>query len=202
MRSNFVRFAVAIFAAALLLVWAPATFSAAPATPGAIATAMDIDPAVLVSASLGTSDPRGAGTHTGSLGLSFPQEGADFGILATGLVESADDPDTNNSETLGGGGQFDDVSFTLDGLNTAAGEDLVQLTLVLNAPVESDCLLFRFGFYSEEFPDFVNQGFNDTFVALLNGSNIALDTNRNVIDVQHQLRFRSFKRESEHGIDV
>ena len=30
---------------------------------------MDIDPAVLVSASLGTSDPRGAGTHTGSLGL-------------------------------------------------------------------------------------------------------------------------------------
>jgi hypothetical protein len=189
MRSNFVRFAVAIFAAALLLVWAPATFSAAPATPGAIATAMDIDPAVLVSASLGTSDPRGAGTHTGPLGLVFPQEGADFGILATGLVESADDPDTNNSETLGGLGSGDDVSFELDGLNTAAGHDLVQLTLVLNAPVESDCLLFRFGFYSEEFPDFVNQGFNDTFVALLNGSNIALDTNGNVIDVNTNFGF-------------
>ena len=189
MRSNFVRLAVAIFAAALMLVWAPATFGAAPATPGAIATAMDIDPAVLVSASLGTSDPRGAGTHTGSLGLSFPQEGADFGILATGLVESADDPDTNNSETLGGGGQGDDVSFTLNGLNTAAGNDLVQLTLVLNAPVASDCLLFRFGFYSEEFPDFVNQGFNDTFVALLNGSNIAFDTNGNPIDVNTNFGF-------------
>jgi hypothetical protein len=153
MRSNAVRFAVAIFAAALLLVWAPATFSAAPATASDIATAMDIDPTVLVSASLGTSDTRGAGTQVGSLGSSFPQEGSSFGILATGLVESADDPDTNNGETLGGGGQFDDVSFVLDGLNTAAGEDAVELTLVLNAPVESDCLLFRFAFYSEEFAD-------------------------------------------------
>ena len=189
MRSNAVRFAVAIFAAALLLVWAPATFSAAPATPGAIATAMDIDPAVLVSASLGTSDTRGAGTQVGSLGSSFPQEGSSFGILATGLVESADDPDTNNGETLGGGGQFDDVSFVLDGLNTAAGEDAVELTLVLNAPVESDCLLFRFAFYSEEFPDFVNQGFNDTFVALLNGSNIAFDTHNNPIDVNTNFGF-------------
>jgi hypothetical protein len=150
---------------------------------------MDIDPGVLVSASLGTSDPQGAGTHTGSLGLSFPQEGASFGILGTGLVASADDPDTNNSETLGGGGSGDDVSFVLGGLNTAAGEDLVELTLVLNAPVESDCLLFRFAFYSEEFPDFVNQGFNDTFVALLNGSNIAFDTNGNPIDVNTNFGF-------------
>jgi len=189
MKSNSVRFAVAILAFALLLVWAPATFGAAPATPGAIATAMDIDPAVLVSASLGTSDPRGAGTHTGSLGLSFPQEGTSFGILATGLVESADDPDSNNGETLGGGGQGDDVSFTLDGLNNADGRDLVELTYVLTAPVESDCLLFRFAFYSEEFPDFVNQGFNDTFVALLNGSNIALDTNGNPIDVNTNFGF-------------
>ena len=71
----------------------------------------------------------------------------------------------------------------------AAGQDLVQLTLVLHAPVESDCLLFRFGFYSEEFPDFVNGGFNDTFVALLNGSNIAFDTNGNPIDVNTNFGF-------------
>lgn len=189
MKSNPVRFVVALFAAALLLVWAPATFGAAPATPGAIAAAMDIDPAVLASASLGLSDTRAAGTHTGSLGLSFPQEGTSFGILATGLVESADDPDTNNGETLGGQGSGDDVSFELDGLNTADGHDLVELTLVLNAPVESDCLLFRFAFFSEEFPDFVNQGFNDTFVALLNGSNIAFDTNGDPIDVNTNFGF-------------
>jgi hypothetical protein len=189
MKSNPVRFVLALSAAALLLVWAPATFGAAPATPGAIASAMDIDPTVLASASLGTSDTRAAGTHTGALGLSFPQEGTSFGILATGLVESADDPDTNNGETLGGTGAGDDVSFTLSGLNTAAGEDLVQLTLVLTAPVESDCLLFRFAFYSEEFPDFVNRGFNDTFVALLNGSNIAFDTMGDPIDVNTNFGF-------------
>jgi hypothetical protein len=150
---------------------------------------MDIDPAVLVSASLGTSDPLAAGTHTGSLGLAFPQEGTSFGILATGLVASADDPDTNNSETLGGLGSSDDVSAQLSGLNNAQGNDLVELTLVLTAPVASDCLLFRFAFFSEEFPDFVGRQFNDTFTALLNGSNIAFDTNGNPIDVNTNFGF-------------
>ena len=189
MKSHRVRFAVVMLAAALLLVWAPTTFSAAPAPPGDIAAAMDIDPTTLVSASLGTSDPLGAGTHTGALGLSFPQEGPSFGILATGLVASADDPDTNNSETLGGGGQADDVSFILGGSNNSQGNDVVELTLVLQAPVESDCLLFRFAFYSEEFPDFVGREFNDTFTALLNGSNIAFDTNGNPIDVNTNFGF-------------
>jgi hypothetical protein len=189
MRSSRVRFACVTFAAALLLVWAPATFSAAPAPAGAIAAAMDIAPATLVSASLGTSDPLGAGTHTGPLGLVFPQEGTSFGILATGRVESADDPDTNNSETLGGGGTGDDVSFQLGGLNNSQGNDLVELTLQLTAPVASDCLLFRFAFFSEEFPDFVGREFNDTFTALLNGSNIAFDTNGNPIDVNTNFGF-------------
>ena len=39
MRSARVRFVFVTIAAALLLVWAPATFSAAPAPPGAIAPA-------------------------------------------------------------------------------------------------------------------------------------------------------------------
>lgn len=189
MRTNRVRFALVTVAAALLLVSAQASFSAAPAPPGAIATAMDIDPALLVSASLGASDPQAAGTHTGPLGLSFPQQGTSFGILATGLVASADDPDTNNGETLGGGGSLDDVSATLGGANNSQGNDLVELTLVLRAPVASDCLLFRFAFYSEEFPDFVGREFNDTFTALLNGSNIAFDTNGDPIDVNTNFGF-------------
>jgi hypothetical protein len=189
MRSDRARFVLFTVVLALLLVLAPTTYSAAPAPPGAIAAAMDIDSAVLVSASLGTSDTRGAGTHTGALGLVFPQEGTSFGILATGLVESADDPDTNNSEVLGGLGSSDDVSFQLDGLNNAAGRDLVELTLVLNAPVASDCILFRFAFFSEEFPDFVGRQFNDTFTAVLNGSNIAFDTNGDPIDVNTNFGF-------------
>jgi hypothetical protein len=189
MRSGRIRLGSIALAAALVLLCAPPAFNAVPAPAGDIAAAMDIAPAVLVSASLGTSDPLGAGTHTGPLGLVFPQEGTSFGILATGLVASADDPDTNNSETLGGGGQFDDVSFELGGLNNSQGNDLVELTLVLTAPVASDCLLFRFAFFSEEFPDFVGQQFNDTFTALLNGSNIAFDTNGNPIDVNTNFGF-------------
>src|SRR5215211_3062260 len=116
--------------------------------------------------------------------------------------ESADDPDTNNTETLGGGGGLDEVSFTLGGLNNAQGNDRVELTLELTAPVASDCLLFRFAFFSEEFPDLVGRQFNDTFTALLNGSNIAFDTNGNPIDVNTNFGFQPGQSESEHGNDV
>ncbi len=124
------------------------------------------------------------------MGLAFPQEGTSFGILATGLVASADDPDTNNSETLGGL-RLLATTFRAElvGLNNAQGNDLVELTLVLTAPVASDCLLFRFAFFSEEFPDFVGRQFNDTFTAFLNGSNIAFDTNGNPIDVNTNFGF-------------
>ena len=179
--------------AALILVAtvAPgAALAAAPASAADIAAAMDIPSGQVVSASLGTSDARGAGTHSGALGAYFPQQGTTFGIISTGAVEDATDPDSNNGETLGGGGTgLDDKSTVLLGLNTPAGEDRVQLTLELAAPLASDCLLFRFAFYSEEFPDFVGLGFNDTFTAELNGSNIAFDTNGDVIDVNTNFGF-------------
>ncbi len=137
-----------------------------PADATALAVAMDIATTDLVAATIGTSDPNGAGTSNSSLSF-FPQQGDTFAILSSGRAESADDPDSNNSEVLGGGGSTDDISTALDGLNNNAGQDLVQLTLTLTPPTDATSLSFDFAFYSEEFPDYIDTSFNDVFIAEL-----------------------------------
>lgn len=169
--------------------------------PGAmaLAEAMDIPTADLVSASIGTTDPRGTGIADEPISF-FPTQGQTFSILSTGLAESADDPDTNNDEVYQGGGTLDDISFRLDGLNNSQGNDLVQLTLVLTPPPGMTSLSFDFAFYSEEFPDYIGFDFNDAFIAELGAepfdsmitivgneinspANFALDPNGEVVSV-------------------
>ena len=50
--------------------------------------------------------------------------------------------------------------------------------LRLRAPVSpsDNCLSFEFRFLSEEFPEFVNAGFNDAFIAELRASNWTTDS--------------------------
>jgi hypothetical protein len=98
----------------------------------------------------GTSDSPLAG---------FPTHGTAFGILTTGDVNSADDPNTigftstNNlqSSVRGTDTVFDLSVMRIDGLRGGAG-----------------CRLsFDYRFLSEEFPEYVGSGFNDVFVAEL-----------------------------------
>ncbi len=133
-----------------------------PASATELALAMGIPPTTLVSASLGTSDPRGAGTGDASLSY-FPRLGDRFAILSTGLAASADSPNDENNLTT-----------ELDGLDNSLGWDLVQLTLDLQVPANKSCMGFDFAFYSEEFPNFVGLEYNDTFTAELGGTNISL----------------------------
>lgn len=166
----------------------------------ALAAAIDIDPAQLVSASLGDSDPAGTRTATTPIGDFFPRQGDTFAILSTGLASNADAPDTNNDEIPGGGGVPDDVSAVLGGLDNSQGNDLVQLTLVLSPPAGQTSLSFDFAFYTEEFPDFIGTDFNDAFLAELGAepfsstivisgteisapNNIAFDPNGRVISI-------------------
>ena len=107
-----------------------------------MAIAMDIDPADIVSASFGTSDPFGLGVATGSLGKHMPRKGNSFAILSTGDVTIADD------ENLTG-----DAGVALSGLKNSEGQDMVQLTLTLAVPTDANCVSFDFAFYSEEFPE-------------------------------------------------
>jgi hypothetical protein len=152
--------------AALFLVEQPASADpgvTSPSSASALAAAMNVPPGDIVSASLGTSDANGTGVGDQQLD-GFPRAGSTFAVLASGLASSADDPDTNNDECLSCGGTGDDVTGDLAGLNNSQGNDLVQLTLVLRVPSGFGCFATDFAFFSEEFPDYINSSFNDTFI--------------------------------------
>jgi len=153
----------------------------------ALANAMLVDPSVLTSASFDAVPPGGT-PHGTSDGLSsFPTHGPTFAILTTGNVNLAGNPNNapNSGANLGGG--------PVRGNST---RDVTVLKLNLNVPAGANCLRFDFKFFSEEFPEFVGQGFNDAFIAELDSStwtasngtitapnNFAFDPNGNVISV-------------------
>jgi hypothetical protein len=71
--------------------------------------------------------------------------------------------------------------------------DLHKLRLELTAPAWARSFSFDFNFFSSEYPEYVNQDFNDTFYAVLeapstnNGgpTNIAFDANDRAIEVDN-----------------
>lgn len=171
-------------------------------TGPALASAMGVPVGDLVSATLNGSDPVGAATSDSTLGFVFPTQGSTFAVLSTGDARSAGLADLNNNEAVTGAfsSTLDDVSGILVGLNNQAGNDLVQLKLILTPPAGATGVNFDFGFFSEEFPDWIGLSFNDTFLveigpdnynseATVVGSdynsptNFVFDTNGDVISV-------------------
>lgn len=92
----------------------------------------------------------------------FPTGGNTFTILTSGDVTLADQP--NNSESSGAGWGYQ---------NPARGEafDPTTLGVPVVVPAEDNCISFDYKFLSEEFPEFVNAGFNDAFIAELDATN-------------------------------
>jgi hypothetical protein len=98
--------------------------------------------------------------------VGFPTSGGNYGILTSGDAALADD--ANSSGSSG-----DSVPAAAPG-PIANVEDQQVLKVDLPAATGT-CLAFDFRFLSEEFPEFVNQGFNDAFVAQLDTLNVAVD---------------------------
>ena len=153
-------------------------------TPVQIRTALGLSAADVISISTGTSVLDGFDVFNSPATL-FPTEGGSYLVLSSGATSSALTPNTE-----------DDRSTELGGLNTTAGEDLVQIVLQLQPPPGATCLSFDFAFYSEEFPEFVGSEFNDAFIAEIGQStfqiignqviapnNFAFDSATNVISV-------------------
>ena len=136
------------------------------ATAAELAAAMKIPAANIVSATIGTSDVDGVGVSTAPLGRYFPRQGSTFSILSTGAAAAAESPD-----------QAGNTGTVLSGLNSPAGEDMVQLRVVLAPPAGAQCLGFDFAFFSEEFPEFVGSAFNDVFLAEIGGSSFTMSGN-------------------------
>jgi hypothetical protein len=104
---------------------------------------------------LAASSNKQAGISDSAL-TGFPTSGGSFGVLTSGDAELADDPNNAPGDGEDTGGQAYQDAF-----------DPVTLKIDINVPAGANCVGFDFRFLSEEFPEFVNAGFNDAFVAQL-----------------------------------
>lgn len=137
------------------------------ATPLSVARALDLSDDITV-----TLSGNGASFATQILGstgqlLGFPSGGdGDFLILSTGIASHL-----TTLEDDGSGLQGTDL-----GAPGAEG-DTASVKFTLAVPAGSSFQRFKmdFMFLTEEYPEFLNQGFNDTFEVFINGTNIAED---------------------------
>jgi hypothetical protein len=130
------------------------------ANPNTVATAVDPGNAG-GNAFTYTVGPTQAGI--GNTGLAgFPTAAPTYGILTSGDATLADDPNT-------GDGDGDNLGIS----DPSRGEanDSQTLKINVNVPAGNSCLLLDYKFFSEEFPEFVNKGFNDGFIAELDATN-------------------------------
>lgn len=133
------------------------------ATALQIAQAIAEDPSLITAASFLEKPSLGTPTALVDLNLSsFPLVGGGFGLLTTGNAHFADDPNSSGSTgaDLGGGNRRGDTDY-----------DVVVLRMDLLIPAGATCLSIDFKFFSDEFPEFINTGFNDAFIAELDVSN-------------------------------
>ena len=89
----------------------------------------------------------------------FPLTGKNFGLLSSGDATKITRP--NNAP---------DTSSVNGGPAIRGARDVTILRISLRVPAKATCLSLRFRFLSEEFPEFVNDIYNDAFIAELDRS--------------------------------
>ena len=103
----------------------------------------------------------------------FPGSSSDpFLVISTGLASDVDGDNTSGSQgtDLGAPG--------VDG-------DSLTITFLVPRPANATNIAFDFTFLSEEFPEFVGTEFNDALSVTVDGTEIALDTAGNPINVNN-----------------
>jgi hypothetical protein len=142
-------------------------------------------------------------THMGNSGQFSPHQGSLMSFLSSGTAD--DDLDTASYLTCPGT-DFQ-VTFTnpmplpkaqnVNPCNTGVDEstvsvhDYTELRMTVKAPINAGSFAFDFAFFSEEYPVYVCQGYNDTFLAIQTskqfpaGQQIAFDANGHRINVNN-----------------
>jgi hypothetical protein len=107
-------------------------------------------------------------------------------VLSTGKIESAFDPNYNNSTTtiFNKAKAFDsNLQKLLDSYNGELGQNYYDLTTIeFDLIIESETLVFNFVFASEEYPEYVDSGYSDIFAFFLSGPTIVDTINLAKID--------------------
>src|SRR5918999_1439761 len=94
----------------------------------------------------------------------FPTSGSGYALLTTGnatFANTANDSGSTGQDNGGGSGEPSKGPRVFD---------LVTLQIDFTVPQGANCLRLDLRFLSEEFPEFVDQGVNDAFVAELDRS--------------------------------
>lgn len=165
---------------------------------GDIPAALNVSPNHLVDMEI-TGDARESAIKVLSrLGTStrlLPQEGYKFVALSSGPVGNTN-PAGSGDLT---GKTYRDPSPRFLGYKqhrNGSGQavyDLHTIKLTLRAPSNARSFSFDFNFFSAEYPDYIQQNFNDTFYAIIEAdstnqgapTNIAFDANNNSIEVDN-----------------
>ena len=155
--------AAAVAAGLLLPAAAPAKITAYPREYSAdpLARAMARKPASLLRQSVfAILPPEATPAAVSTTRLAgFPRHGKRFAILSTGNAKIAPRKNRRN-----------DSGSTSKGLAVRGARDVLIMRVDLNVPRGMNCLSLDFRFLSEEFPEFVQDIYNDTFVAELDKS--------------------------------
>jgi len=150
---------------------------------GDLATAMGVDPADLINAAFSVDEIAGAVVY-GSVGFLAPTERDTFVMMSSGNAQPLAFPD-------GWVGTPDDFLNVTNGNPSGTGSlgekahDIATLNLTLRAPDWAKSFSFNFRFMSEEYPYYVGHEYNDFFSCLLDGTNIAFDTEGKIINVNN-----------------
>lgn len=156
----------------------PSTLAASVAGPGANVTGASF-----------TEVPAAGSPHAVSTSplAGLPTNGGTFAVLTTGNAALADDANvaSGSGQDLGDGSPRGTTVF-----------DASVLKIDLNVPSTANCLSFDFKFFSEEYPEWVGNVYNDAFIAELDTSswttsgttinspdNFAFDQNGNVVSI-------------------
>jgi len=133
-------------------------------TPTNVAQAL-VGPGVTISNVTFTGDPAQGGTFTADPGTI----GFDTGVvLSSGNIADTIGPNTSDNTTTDFGGVGDGDLTTLSGFPT-----LDAAVLEFDFTPDADTVFFRYVFSSEEYNEYVNSEFNDTFAFFVNGTNCA-----------------------------
>ncbi len=116
------------------------------------------NPKTVVNAKFVTTPPGGMPVAVGHERIgNFPRRGKGFAILSTGCAQIADHPNNSTSSGCRDGG-----------VKTRGARDVTIWRIRVRVPKHANCLSFRFKFLSEEYPEWVESEYSDTFIAELN----------------------------------
>lgn len=163
-------------------------------------TAMGVDPAGIESAEL-FGHPTAVGRFP-SLGTIYPSEGNDFAWLSTG-VAGAGTP----WAVAPSGGTQEGTDFEYPGCGTGEVHDCVMLRYRFVVPEEVHSIRFDFSFFSAEYPEYVGEGYNDTFLVSMSSpshtyANISFDQNGNPITIDSAFFDEPCERLAGTGFDI